>query len=261
MKIIKAPLFSYRKYGAFLIPASTMGIKENIILFDDPNRGNLLPFAFTRPVAELRIGITTIKEKWELMTGSTCSYQTVGYLSKKYRLTITNSNLFINSSLLPDERLLERVSDLKQSEGFMHKNILLAYKASDPIALEDFQSNNAIRFSEYESDFTSIASLWDIFTLNDKVLRDDFIRITSGRKSEPLSKTNNMLGAENIFIEKGAKAECSIINAERGPVYIGPDAEIMEGSIVRGPFALCARSALKMGSKIYGAVTIGPGAK
>jgi UDP-N-acetylglucosamine diphosphorylase/glucosamine-1-phosphate N-acetyltransferase len=226
----------------------------NIILFDDLNRVNLLPLAFTRPLAKIRIGITTIKEKWELLTGSVCSYYTADYLSEKYPIKLGNHNLFINSCLIPDEQLANELTGLGPGEIIQKDGIILGYNASEPIPL----NKSFVSSRDYKNNILCIRNLWDIFTLNDIVLRDDFTRITRGRKTRPISQTNKILGIENIFIEEGARAEFSIINAESGPVYIGRNAEIMEGNIVRGPLAMCENSILKMGSKIYGAVTIGP---
>jgi len=231
-----------------------MDNKINIILFDDQNRDNLLPLVFTRPVAELRIGISTIKEKWELICPSECSYQTVNYLAKKYPMKLEKNNLFINSCLIPDDRLINEMITLKSGGVIQKDGVILGYKASEPMHF----NKSFVGINEYQYNILFIRNLWDIFTLNDKVLRDDFVRITRGRKTKTLSQTNKVLGAENIFIEDGAKVECSIINAESGPVYIGRNAEIMEGNIIRGPLAMCENSVLKMGSKIYGAVTIGP---
>jgi UDP-N-acetylglucosamine diphosphorylase/glucosamine-1-phosphate N-acetyltransferase len=235
-----------------------MEVKKNIILFDDQNRGNLLPLAFTRPLAELRIGITTIKEKWDFLTGNTCSYCTADYLSTKFPIKLEKENLFINSSLIPDVRLVDELSGLKPGEAIIESGIILGYSASEPATLVNFEESGNFKIKKFQSDFLSIRNLWDIFMMNDKVLRDDYIQITHGRKTEPVSRTNTVLGTENVFIEAGAKVECSIINAQSGPVYIGRDAEVMEGNIIRGPLALCENSVLKMGSKIYGAVTIGP---
>jgi UDP-N-acetylglucosamine diphosphorylase/glucosamine-1-phosphate N-acetyltransferase len=238
-----------------------MVIKSNIVLFDDRNRDNLLPLTFTRPVAGLRVGITTIKEKWELITGTSCSYHTIGYLSKKYPMKADGSILFINASLIPDEKILEQISKLKPGDALKGRDIILAYHASEPAPDDQFTGSGPFRLFDYKDEFVCIRNLWDIFTLNDIVLRDDFKRLTQGRKTAPLSPTNTVKGIENIFIEEGAKVECSTINAEYGPVYIGRHAEIMEGNIIRGPLAMCEHSVLKMGSKIYGAVTIGPHCK
>ncbi len=111
----------------------------------------------------------------------------------------------------------------------------------------------------YTGKLTKIIYPWDIFKLNDAALRDDFVLLTGNKKTQSIPATNRITAAENIFIEEGAKVGHSIINAAAGPVYIGKNAEVMEGCMIRGPFALCDGATLKMGSKIYGATTIGPG--
>jgi UDP-N-acetylglucosamine diphosphorylase/glucosamine-1-phosphate N-acetyltransferase len=265
LKIFNAPLFSIENTELFLYLSEqhhyAMDKDVNIILFDDLHRENLLPLTFTRPVSDLRIGITTIKEKWELSTGSQCSYYTVDYLSKKYPIKLDSNNLFINSFLIPDEHLVGQIAGLKPNEVLMRRKTVLAFNASKPVPFDELINNSAFRKVEYKSNFLCIRNLWDIFVFNDQVLRDDFNKITSGRKSQPLSNSNIISGAEHIFLEEGTKVECAMLNATTGPIYIGRDVEIMEGSLIRGPFAICEHSTLKMGSKIYGAVTIGPHCK
>ncbi len=104
----------------------------------------------------------------------------------------------------------------------------------------------------------TIQFAWDIFLLNDWALKKDFELLTNGRQSQKLSSTNQAISPENIFVEEGAEVECAVINASTGPVYIGKNATIMEGCVIRGPFAMCEGATLKMGAKVYGATTIGP---
>jgi UDP-N-acetylglucosamine diphosphorylase/glucosamine-1-phosphate N-acetyltransferase len=231
---------------------------ENLILFDDSNRENLLPLTFTRPVSEIRVGITKIKEKWELLTGLDCSDLTVDYLSKKFPVKYKNINCYVNSSVIPDEGLLKRIEGLGVDEMLVNEDIVIAFITRNPISFDMINEDSGYKRHGYGLEFKSIRNLWDIFILNDATMRDDYQRLTNGRKSLAISSTNTILGKENIFIEAGAKIEAAIINASTGPVYIGKDAEIMEGSIVRGPLAMCEHSTLKMGAKIYGATTIGP---
>lgn len=230
----------------------------NTILFDDSNRNNLLPLTFTRPVSELRIGITTIKEKWELLLQSTCSFHTVDYLTRKYPVKLETDNLFVNAAVVPDEKLIQDILKLKTGELLKKKNLIIAYRSDQPENIvKNGWEGRFITFN-YDEEIVCIEHSWDIFEKNDKVLRDDFNRITRRRKSQKLSPTNTLLGEENIFAEEGAKCECATINATTGPVYIGSDVEIMEGTVIRGPLALCNHATLKLGSKIYGATTIGP---
>ncbi len=230
----------------------------NIILFDDPLvRGNLLPFTFSRPVAEIRLGILTIKEKWELALGAKASFSTADYLSKRFPLKKANVNLLINASILPDESLLKQISALKNGDCLVAGSTTLAEITSE----KDLNNTGTGEKKKYAKEFLQIKNLWDIFSLNGKALIADFEALTKGRKSQKPDRTNQILGAKNIFIEKGAKVSCSILNADTGPIYIGKDAEVMEGSTIRGPFALCEHSTVKMGAKIYGPTTIGPHSK
>ncbi len=234
----------------------------NCILFDDNSWENLLPLTFTRPLANMRCGILTIAEKWQKIYNSSVSYLTKDYLSGKFPSIIEQQNILINGALLPDTALIDRIASLKEGQLLTSKGVMLA-ACLNKEATEAFKNNTTDQLQqvEYTSSFTKISYPWDIFTYNDKAIRDDFELLTKGRDSAPLNATNRLFGEENIFVEEGATVNCAIINATTGPVYIGKDAEIMEGSIVRGPLAMCEHSALKMGAKVYGATTIGPHSK
>ena len=232
----------------------------NIILFDDQYAANLLPFTFTRPVSELRLGILTIREKWERFFVNdkvSFSYLTKNYLQDKFACQSTNDNFYVNGALLPTEELVKAISRLEIGKGLMAGNKIIALR-SDNFSLSDYSS---IEFSGYDNHTDFINFPWEIFSKNDQEIKADFKLITANKKSQVVSSTNQIIGSENIFIEEGAKVECSIINASTGPVYIGKNAEVMEGCIIRGPFALNEGAVLKMGAKIYGATTIGPGCK
>ena len=232
----------------------------NIILFDDQYAANLLPFTFTRPVSELRLGILTIREKWERLfvnDKANFSYLTKNYLQDKFACQSTNDNFYVNGALLPTEELVKAISGLEIGKGLMAGNKIIALR-SDNFSLSDYSS---IEFSGYDNHTDFINFPWEIFSKNDQEIKADFKLITANKKSQVVSSTNQIIGSENIFIEEGAKVECSIINASTGPVYIGKNAEVMEGCIIRGPFALNDGAVLKMGAKIYGATTIGPGCK
>jgi UDP-N-acetylglucosamine diphosphorylase/glucosamine-1-phosphate N-acetyltransferase len=232
----------------------------NIILFDDQYAANLLPFAFARPVSELRLGILTIREKWERFFVNdkvSFSYLTKNYLQDKFACQSTNDNFYVNGALLPTVELVNAISSLEIGKGLMAGNKIIAVR-SDNFTLSDYSS---IEFSGYDNHTDFINFPWEIFSKNDQEIKADFKLITANKKSQVVSSTNQIIGSENIFIEEGAKVECSIINASTGPVYIGKNAEVMEGCIIRGPFALNEGAVLKMGAKIYGATTIGPGCK
>ncbi len=231
----------------------------NYILFDDSTRKNLLPLTFTRPVAEIRIGILTIREKWEKMLNANTSTKTEDYLSEKYptEFAIDTDNVWINGSFCPNAKLVEEIKTLKPNQALLSLNVVVSANTGNNKSFgEDILSD----FTKFESHAQAVKvnNPWDIFSKNGEELSSDFTLLTAGRKSLALSATNQIIGVENIFVEEGAKVECAILNASTGPIYIGKDAEIMEGSIVRGPFALCEHSALKLGAKIYGPTTVGP---
>lgn len=226
----------------------------NIILFDDSRREYLLPLTYTRPVADLRIGILRIIEKWKLISQSECSFLTSDYLQEKFPLCKTPENILIAGSIIPDENFFAAISSLEKGEALLQGDeILAAYDASGELNL-----NPAYYLrKDYKASILRIRNLWDIFRLNGIALQMDFINLTKGRKTGMPDKTNQVIG-NKIFIEEGAKISCSIINTDEGPVYIGKNAEIWEGSMIRGPFALCEGSSVKMGAKIYGPTTVGP---
>ncbi|MED9962429.1 MAG: GlmU family protein [Bacteroidales bacterium] len=226
----------------------------NYILFD-ASRNSLLPLTYTRPVCDIRIGILTIREKWEKYLGEKTSTITEDYLSAKYPTEQSEEMMLINGSICPTPKLLKAIKGLKVGQALVCQgNVVAMYKTKAQFLSEEDSTQEI----EVEYDFIKINNTWDIFVLNDKALREDFELLTQNRKSAPLSSTNRVVGEQNIFVEEGAMVEFAILNAKEGPIYIGKDAEVMEGSIVRGPFAMCEHSVLKMASKIYGATTLGP---
>ncbi len=234
----------------------------NYILFDDSCRVNLLPLTFTRPVADIRIGILTIREKWEKVLGTVTSSKTEEYLSKKFPLKFVpkDENIWINGSFCPNEKLLEEIKKLKSGQALVSGKIVAAVNSGNNNMLDLAVLDGFVQ-QESVASAMRIENVWDIFSKNEEAIQSDFTLLTAGRKSQAISATNQVIAKENIFVEEGAKIECAILNASTGPIYIGKDAEVMEGSIVRGPFALCEHSTLKLGAKIYGPTTIGPHSK
>lgn len=236
---------------------------STIILFD-VNRAELLPFTFFRPVAEIRCGILTLREKWELLSGNKGFFKTEDYLSKKYQFNASDSNILIAGNVIATQELWNEIKDLKPNEKLVFEDKLIAANTSNAITpTENIESltRNFKPKTLYQKPAT-IAFPWDIFSKNDFAVREDFKLLTKGKKSIPVSATNKIVGdASQIFLEEGAVVECSVINCKTGPVYIGKDAEVMEGSMIRGPFSLGEHAALKMGAKVYGATTIGPHCK
>ena len=230
----------------------------NYILFDGPARNALLPFTFTRPVADILIGIMTIRQKWEMRLGSTTTTLTEEYLSEKFPMVEMEENVMINASFVPNAVLAEMVGGLKSNQAI--------FKGEDVIAFYTGENQEEVNFDtyeiiEFEGECLRVEHTWDIFSKNDAAIREDFELLTEGRKSQPIPKSVNTIEKENIFIEEGAKLEFVTLNASTGPIYIGKNAEIMEGSVIRGPFALCEGAGVKLGAKVYGATTVGPYSK
>jgi UDP-N-acetylglucosamine diphosphorylase/glucosamine-1-phosphate N-acetyltransferase len=226
----------------------------NYILFDGPHRNALLPFTFTRPVADIRVGILTIREKWEKMLGSTTTSITEDYLSEKWPMVEMESNVMINASFLPNDILVAMIKNLEVNQAIFQDEEVVAFFAKEGEEI-DFDSFEVIEFT---NDCIKIENTWDIFQKNDVALREDFELLTQDRYSQPIPKSVNVLSPENIFVEEGAKLEFVTLNASTGPIYIGKNAEIMEGSVIRGPFALCESGRVKLATKVYGATTVGP---
>jgi UDP-N-acetylglucosamine diphosphorylase/glucosamine-1-phosphate N-acetyltransferase len=232
----------------------------NYILFDESIvRTNLLPLTFTRPVSDIRVGILTIREKWEKRLKSSTSSLTEAHLSAKFPIVKMAENILINGSICPNDEIIAAVKNLKPNQTVVYNDTIIALHvtAEELDNLGDTASDGIEEIQMSEAPL-KINHTWEIFSKNEIALKDDFSLLTKGRKSQKLSSTNQILGAENIFVEKNAKVECAVLNGTTGPIYIGKDTEIMEGAVIRGPFALCEGAEVKMAAKIYGPTTIGP---
>ena len=227
----------------------------NYILFDGDVRNSLLPFTYTRPVADIRIGILTIREKWEKYLGNTTTTITEEYLEAKYPMVELVENVLINASYLPTKSLVEQVTNLSKNQAIFNGEEVIAFFTSDSQEDVDFKLYDQI---EFRDELLQIKNTWDIFSLNDLAIQADFDLITQEQTSQPIPEGVQVINKGNIFIEEGAIVLLSSLNASNGPIYIGKDAEIMEGCSVRGPLAMCENSVLKMGTKVYGATTLGP---
>lgn len=232
----------------------------NVIFYDLPRvHADLLPMTFTRPVADFRIGITTIREKWAMMLPQDCryGYRTVGFLVKKYKAEEIDDNLFIAGNVVPNPALVEEVLRLEIGEALFKGDDFIAYRGVSP----DMHADNYMK-KEYNGECLVLHYLFDIFLNNGAVIKQDFEMITKGRISCALSASNTVIGDPGlVFVEEGAYVEGAFLNTNGGPIYIGKDAQVMEGSCVRGPMALCEHSNINMGSKIYSDTTIGPWSK
>jgi UDP-N-acetylglucosamine diphosphorylase/glucosamine-1-phosphate N-acetyltransferase len=235
---------------------------RNYILFDDLSRDRLLPFTFIRPVAEIRLGILTIREKWEMWLHSTTSALTKDYLQEKYPLVQGELNVLINGAITPNADLVGEIEALKPGESLVKDSLLIAV-CLDKTELADFDLTVPAGFVQKmaSSTFLRINRSWHLFYFNGQELISDYELVTAGKISAPISSTNNLLQPDRIFAEDGVKLEYATLNASTGPIYLGRNTEIMEGALIRGPFALCEGAIVKMGAKIYGPTTLGPFSK
>lgn len=229
----------------------------NIVLSDFNLHTPLLPFTYTRPTSHIRCGIITMAERWEKLLENKVSYQTEDYLQAKYPLKETDDNLVVAGHIFATSKLVQAILDLKIGQKLLAGNHVIAYRATK-IHTPTIELTQVL-YTEEEVD--GIYNTWDIFAKNGKAIQADFDLLTKGRKSQPIPDNVQTVNPENIFLEEGATAQFCILNASTGPIYIGKDAEVMEGSIIRGGFALCDHSATKLGTKVYGPTTVGPHSK
>jgi UDP-N-acetylglucosamine diphosphorylase/glucosamine-1-phosphate N-acetyltransferase len=223
---------------------------------------NLLPLSYTRSIAGFRVGILTIKEKYEKNFGGLVNVLTEAFLQPKYGdFKIEGETLFVVSNVLPNEDFLNSLNKLKTNTRLINHGELIAFKTDK--AQLNYQNFEVIvsQFEQQEIDFSLslIKQNKDVFALAGQEIERDFLLLTKGRKSAPLSNTNTLIGtSEKLFIEEGAYIEASVLNTNTGYIYIGKNAEIMESCTIRGPFALCENAGLKMAAKIYGPTVVGP---
>ncbi len=232
---------------------------QHIVLFDGNQRNHLLPLTATRAVADIRIGILTIKEKWEKYLNIKTDVLTQDYLQPKYSFNQNENTVFINANVLPTIQLVEEIKSLKSETALMINETTIAFQTNQQInSINDF----ATAFNQLNFQIATISNLqilsnpWNIFSWNGQEIKNDILLLGLKPNPEKLSSTNTLLGNE-IYAEDGVSCECSVLNAKDGPIYLGKDSEIMEGCTVRGPFALGEHASLKMQAKIYGDTTIG----
>jgi UDP-N-acetylglucosamine diphosphorylase/glucosamine-1-phosphate N-acetyltransferase len=228
----------------------------NLILFDDPGvRANLLPLTFTRPVADIRVGILTIAEKWSRHLATPGSYLTQSYLSEKFQKKISSDNLFVNGALCPDEKIIAAIKNLSIGEALYKNSNVLAVRTHEDELPEVIPG----KVVEHTDDITLIDQLWKIFQLNGNQIRADFKLLTANKRSAAIKDPHTRCyHEENIFLEEGVILHAAILNAENGPIYLGKNSQVQEGSILRGPFALGEESVVNMGGKMRADTTIGP---
>ncbi len=229
----------------------------NIVLADFNLHAPLLPFTYTRPTSHIRCGILTMAQRWEKHLGQQVSYLTQDYLQEKYPLVQTQDNLVIAGHIFATQELIKAILKLEIGQKLLAGDQVLAYRAAAV-------HTPTIELKQVLFDVEPVDGIyhtWDIFSKNGKALEADFDLITAGRTSQPIPPSVQCVQPDQIFIEEGATLQFSILNASTGPIYIGKNAEVMEGSIIRGGFALCEYSATKLGTKVYGPTTVGPHSK
>lgn len=231
----------------------------NVVLFEDKQWYDCRPLTLTKPFGELRMGILTFKERWQkLLIDARFSYLTQSYLANKYELHLEERNIYLNASFFPTEELVTFIQKLAYGQSLWHnEELIAAFVNHEDFIAKNFSPNKII----FHQPLAQINQLWDLFAYNDQAIKFDFKLITQDRQSQPISSTNGVIHPENIFLEEGATVEYAILNAKDGPIYIGKDAEIMEGALVRGSLALCEHAKLNLGAKIYSGTTIGPWCK
>jgi UDP-N-acetylglucosamine diphosphorylase/glucosamine-1-phosphate N-acetyltransferase len=206
-------------------------------------------------VSEIRLGIFTIREKWEMFTGTTITNLTEDYLSHKFPMVEFPDNIMINGAYLPNEDIMSIIEKMSSNQAIFDNDIVVAFRVSNTQDSVDFDSLDKLKCPE---SVLRVKNLCDIYKLNGEAIISDFELLTKSKNSQPIPDGAKYINKELIFIEEGAKLPFCSLNASDGPIYIGKNSEIMEGSLIRGPFAMCENSIVKMGAKIYGSTTIGP---
>jgi UDP-N-acetylglucosamine diphosphorylase/glucosamine-1-phosphate N-acetyltransferase len=238
-------------------------MEKHLVFFDDASWEALRPLTLTRPVCELRVGILTLREKWlHYLSATSYSYITRDYLNKRYPAVNSENTVIINGAVLPLPALAGEIMKLEPGSALLAGDTLVALVPGKN-GYEAFLNGDTGGYQIVKSvcEPRILKSPCDIFSFNAAEISGDFEILAKGKKSQPLSGTCTANGKHPVFIEEGGRAECAVFNTNDGPVYIGRNAEVMEGCLVRGPFALCEDSTLKMGAKIYGGTTIGPHCK
>ena len=228
------------------------------------NPGNLFPFTLTRQVQDIRVGILTIRKKWEKHLGLLSfdkfedDYKDLDRSIRLHEAIGKDTVYLVHGNVLPTKKLIKQVKKLRAGEALSlpdFESVVYCISSSEIVDAHNIKVGKAV---EMKDELKELKAPWNIFQYNAWAIAEDFELLTAGRKSAKLSATNNAVNQSNIFIEKGAIVECSFLNATEGPIYIGKGAVIMEGSMLRGPVAVCDGAVVKMGTRIYGGTTIGP---
>ncbi len=234
---------------------------SNFVLFDDPViRPALLPFTFTRPVADMRVGILTIAEKWARRLDTTPSFLTQPYLAHKYPQQTTTDNLYVNGALCPTDALIDRLKTLSTGESLLAPNgLLLAIRTDRAVDDAALLTELPQHTETFDAPIPTIRHLWSLIAANGDQIISDFSLITAGRQSQPITDPfTRCYAPENVFIEEGTKIRAAILNAEDGPIYIGKNVHISEGSVLIGPCAFGEGTMVHYNSKMRKNTSAGP---
>ena len=230
------------------------------VLVDIADRGNFYPFSLTQSLANIRVGIYTIQERWEQWLNEPCGIYTANYLQVLLEdssfLKTEESLFFINITCLPNEKLITQINSLKEGEKLMSDTGKWIATKSKERSFQKILLASLPPITYQEVSF--VQDQIQLLYLHAKWIERDFQWVKGKRKSQPIDSSNKIVHPENIFIEEGATVSCSNLNASEGPIYIGKDAIVMEGTSIRGPFVLGQKGVVKMNASIYGATTIGP---
>ena len=229
----------------------------NYILFDRKNiKEYLLPLTYFRPISHIRCGILRLQEKWAAHLEAPVHVLTEDFLQEKFPPVFNDDNIYINSALLPDKSLISAVKNLKKGEQLLQNNEVLAFRTG--VLTWDEVNSFKGQPVNFEEKIEIISRTYDIFSKNAVQIKQDFELISRNKQSQAVSPTNTIIGDHPVFMEEGVVAEAVIFNTEEGPVYLGKNAKVLEGSMIRGPFAALENAVVKMGAKIYGGTTLGP---
>ncbi len=238
----------------------------NLVLFDTPQaRKSLRPFSYTRALAKIRIGICTIEEKWKQYLQADCSFLTAPYLSEKFPCVEAQENLCVNSTICPDEVLLAAIQSLEINQKLVKDDLLIAIFC-DRAVLQSLQGNSfdppALKRKDFEGSCTHLKNNWDIFLRNEQELSKDFEWMSQKRPTQRISDQHTITYNEAaIFLEEGSTTKAAILNAEAGSIYLGKNAQVQEGAVIRGPVAIGEAAQISANAVISNATTIGPYAK
>lgn len=227
----------------------------NIILHDNGLHLKFAPLTLTRPIGNLRMGMFTNDERWKMyVPNARLSFVTESYLAKRFPAVLEEDNYFVNAAFIPNTALVEKMEKLAKGEAIFQGDEWVVFRG-DVLSLDTAKQHQIDGLVE-------LKERWHLYQKNGEVLAADFANYTAGKTSAPLSLTNTLIGEQDqIFLEEGASVEASILNVKSGPIYVGKDAEIMEGSVVRGTLAMADHSALKLSTKVYGPTSLGPHCK